>query len=436
MKAAASQSASTSKRSSGRLPRWGEAPAQEGATAVSVTSPRSSQSGCTANTEHVRAELVGRLWECREQIERAILSHIREHFDAPILTEDAVCARGLRRAAGAMVEYGISGVEQGETEGIRVPGIALAQARGAVRAQIDLATILRCYIAGYALFEGFMGHTAEDLGLTGQQFSFCWPHQRQVELMDRLVLEIAGAYEAELARTEHSTELQRLAPLRRLLAGETVDSVELGCDLDCWHLAVIAIGSGSQRALRAVQARLGISTLVVCAEPQVVWAWFSSHRQVKHGDLERVLYEVLPTDTFLAAGEPGRGVDGWRLSHRQAQAAMRVVLHRPSLLTRYADVMLLATALQDEVLARSLTDVYLVPLGKPDSNQGTSARTTLRVYFKAGESAALAARELKISPKTVMRHLHSIEQLLGRALSACRAEVKVALILEELHSSD
>ena len=51
-----------------------------------------------------------------------------------------------------------------------------------------------------------------------------------------------------------------------------------------------------------------------------------------------------PAGVSSAIGEPGKGLDGWRLTHRQAQAAMRIALRRPQRLTRYADVALLAVA--------------------------------------------------------------------------------------------
>ncbi|HSZ13092.1 MAG TPA: helix-turn-helix domain-containing protein [Solirubrobacteraceae bacterium] len=286
------------------------------------------------------------------------------------------------------------------------------------------------------MFEGFVGDEAEGLGLTGQQFASCWPHERQVGLMDRLVLEVTEAYETELVHTAHLADQERIVSLRRLLAGERVDLTQLGCAIDGWHLAVIAIGTASQKTLRLVQARSGVSALIVRAEPEVVWAWFSSRRQFRPDDLDKVLSGTVPPGTSLAVGEPGRGINGWRLTHRQAQAALRVVLSQPRPITRYTDVMLLATALEDEILASSLVRIYLAPLGESNSTRGASARSVLRAYFRANEHTVSAAEELNVSTKTVVRRLRSIEQLIGHPLSACSTELRVALCLEKLQPRD
>ena len=90
--------------------------------------------------------------------------------------------------------------------------------------------------------------------------------------------------------------------------------------------------------------------------------------------LERPVGENAP-GVSLAIGEPGRGVDGWRLSHHQGQAAILITLHRPQRPTRYADVALLAAVLRDRELARSLVEIHLSPLdGERDGGAGSRRR--------------------------------------------------------------
>ena len=133
----------------------------------------------------------------------------------------------------------------------------------------------------------------------------------------------------------------------------------------------------------------------------------------------------------LAIGEPGQGVEGWRATHRQAQAAMLVALRRPQRLTRYADVALLAAVLRDGDLATSLQEIHLSPLDC-DGAGGAVWRTTLRVYFASGCNAATAAFALSVDRRTVARRLHAAETRLGRRLHTCHAELEVALRLQEL----
>jgi DNA-binding PucR family transcriptional regulator len=129
-------------------------------------------------------------------------------------------------------------------------------------------------------------------------------------------------------------------------------------------------------------------------------------------------------------GEPGHGVEGWRLTHRQAQAAQWVALQRRGELTRYADELLLVAALKDGVLATSLRETYLSPLDARGEGNGLSA-TTLRAYFTSGCNAATAAAALRVDRHTVQRRLQRIEERLGRSIHDCRAELEVALRLEE-----
>jgi DNA-binding PucR family transcriptional regulator len=148
-------------------------------------------------------------------------------------------------------------------------------------------------------------------------------------------------------------------------------------------------------------------------------------------DVERYLSAGVLGEVTLAVGEPRRGLEGWRLTHHEAQAARQVMLRRPRPLSRASDVVLLAAVLRDELLARSLRETYLSPLdGHGDS--GAVLRETLRAYFAAGFNAATAAAALEVDRHTVQRRLRKVEEFLGRLLHSCHAEIEVALSLEEL----
>ena len=141
----------------------------------------------------------------------------------------------------------------------------------------------------------------------------------------------------------------------------------------------------------------------------------------------------------FALGEPAKGLQGWRLTHRQAQAALAVALRRSEsrpggMFTRYADVALLASALKDEALARALLDIYLTPL---DDHRGSGPvlRETLRAYLAAECQASSAAVKLDVARSTVAKRLRTIEEKLGRTLHPCSAELEVALLLDELNVS-
>jgi hypothetical protein len=373
-------------------------------------------------------QVVERLRSRRAEIEETIFAHVRDAVADHMGDEDVEYAVGLRAAVSAAVDYGLTGVEQGADWEGAVPSAVILQAERAARAGIGLDTVLLRYIAGYTLLTDFVMEEAERSN--GDRGMLRYLRRRQATLLGRLTSAIVDKYRRELERSERSPD-QRLAErVQRLLIGEPADSAELGYELDAWHLGVIAIGANAEQAVRALAAELGRRPLVVSRGKETVWAWFGDQRKPAVADIGRLLLAKSRTDVSLTIGEPGRGINGFRLTYRQAQAALRVALRRPQWLTRYADVALFAFALRDEALARSLVDIYLSPL---DNSPRSSPvlRQTLRAYFAAERNASSAAAALGVARHTIENRLRKIEERLDRRLSTCLAELEVALRVEE-----
>jgi hypothetical protein len=272
----------------------------------------------------------------------------------------------------------------------------------------------------------------------------------QAALLDQLVVGVTREHVAELQRAGHSREHRLLERVRILLAGEHPDAgaasgaldAEFGYELEAEHVGLIARGPGALDALRDLAARLDRRLLSVAPSAELVWAWLGARRAVEMSELQRAA-AGLHTTVAIAAGEPARGFAGWRLSHRQAQAALLVAIRRNGIprnrippaqgiaLTRYGDVALLATALKDEALASALIDVYIAPF--LDAREGGGVLLEcLRAYLAAERSVSSAAAALGVSRKTVENRLHAIEEKLARPLHPCPAELEVALLLHDL----
>jgi hypothetical protein len=234
----------------------------------------------------------------------------------------------------------------------------------------------------------------------------------------------------QIEQAARSSERGIAERVRELLASERVELGDADYELDGWHLAVIAVGAGAARAIRGLAASFDYKFLYVQGGPETIWAWIAAERRLSASDIDGMLAVVCVSGVSLVAGELSRGVEGFRVTHRQAQAALRVAPRGPQMLTRYADVALLASVLQDDVFARWLIDAYLTPLGE-DHDGGTNLRQTLRAYFAAGGNAVLAARELGVVPRTVERRLSVIEKKLGHPIRMSRVELEIALRLEE-----
>jgi hypothetical protein len=253
-------------------------------------------------------------------------------------------------------------------------------------------------------------------------------------LLERLVSSITCEYVGQLECVVNPSERSRGELVQGLLDGAIVDISLLDYEVEAWHVGVIARGAMAKRALRVLAVDLGCRLLAVERGDDIVWGWFGGQRRLAACDIERVLLSAdWSVEVALAVGEPAQGIYGWRQTHWQALETLKVLRARRGFLS-YADAMILGLVLQNDLAARSLRNIYLVPLG-PCRGQGMVARRTLRAYFKAGGNAVAAGTELGVTSKTIRRRLREIEQRIGRLLVTCSAELEIALRLEDLEDT-
>ena len=390
--------------------------------------------------------VVERLRARRDEIVGAIFARVRGDSFGPVGADDAEYVAGLRAAVVVAVEYSLQGIEWGEDRAGPIPSVALEQARRAARVGVTLQTVLRRYVLGSALLEQFVLEEADRDERDGIR-----PTPRgasrgvlrtQAAALDRLLQAITAEYEDELQRMGRSPERRRYERVRRLLDGGAVEgrvaedhAVEMaGLDYeieDRWHLGMIAVGDRAERAVRELAAGIDRRLLSVAQGRESVWAWLGGRDGFTFVDVERATSGMVSSEAVVfAVGEPAWGLQGWRLTHQQAQAALVVALRRPRAFTRYADVALLASALKDEMLGGTLIEAYVAPL-EDARGGGPVLRKTLRAYLAAERSVSSAASTLEVVRKTVENRLRMIEDRLGRTLHPCPAELEVALLLDE-----
>jgi PucR C-terminal helix-turn-helix domain/GGDEF-like domain len=391
-------------------------------------------SGVAAVVRHLRAR--------QEEIVEAVFARVREAVPDATGDPESEYVRGLRVAVAAAVEFGLAGLGRGEDASAEIPAEAVAQARLAARSGVSLDVVLRRYIVGHALLWDYVMGEADRLERTGRASGLRKMSRAQAALLDQLVIGVTREHVAELQRAGRSRKQRLLERVRMLLAGEDSDGgiasgfgehdVNLDYDLGGQHLGVIVRGVDAERTLRRLAQAVRGRLLSVTPAEGLVWAWLGVQDGFATADLERVASgDAHDGGVTLAVGEPAQGLEGWRLTHRQAQAAMVVAARRPRALTRYADVALLATALKDDALARTLIDVYIAPLLDAQGG-GEVLLQSLRAYLAVERSVSSAAAALGVSRKTVENRVRTIEQRLGRTLHPCPAELEVALLLYEL----
>jgi PucR C-terminal helix-turn-helix domain/GGDEF-like domain len=377
----------------------------------------------------IREDLVARLRERSAEIEEEIFTRIRGLSEASD-SEDAEYRAGVRATIAEVIDYALVSIEQGEEWSEPIPSPVAAQARRAARGGIGLDTVLRRYAAGDRLLTEFIMEEAASIPSSALRQVL----RAQGPTIDRVMAAVAAEYMSELELVRRSPSQRVAERVQRLLAGDaSLDAAELDYQFEAWHLGLIITGARPDVAARTLAAGLSRQVLVVVRGDDSAWAWLGGHDQLPVGDVERYLAAGVLGDVALATGEPRQGLEGWRLTHHEAQAARLVMLRQPQPLTRASDVVLLAAVLRDDPLADSLRETYLMPLDER-GDSGLVLRETLRAYFAAGFNAATAAAAMEVDRHTVQRRLRKVEETLGRLLHTCHAELQVALSLEELDS--
>lgn len=337
---------------------------------------------------------------------------------------------GLREAVAAAVEYGIAALD-GETHQV-VPGVLVEQARAAARNGVSLDTVLRRYLAGYTLLNDHLVREAER-DRDGNEHDLRQALRGQSAQLDGLLAVVADAYMAEVADRHTTTERRRADRVRDLLDGGLVDAADLDYELNGWHLGLVACGPSAPTLIRELALKLDRRLLVVLPGGDNSWAWIGGRHPISAEDLcDSAAALLKESDSIkIAVGQPAQGVEGLRLTHRQARAAFPLIGHAQGRLVSYCDVSLVAAAWGDDVLARSLSQTFLAPLAA-ERDGGASLLKTLQAYYATARNAASTASKLGVSRQTVNNRLRTIEYNIGRPLDTCGPETQTALRLWEL----
>jgi hypothetical protein len=376
----------------------------------------------------VRASVCASLEPRRAEVEQAILTRVWAVSNRAG-AEDEEYATALRAAVAAGVAHALAGVQSGADRTGPIPAALLAEARQAARSGVTLDVELRRYFAGYTLFCEYVMRTAEE-GVPLEGPALRETFHALASVFERLVSAIVVEYRRERDGRGQPRVRSQIDRIKKLLAGEPVETRELAYEFDSWHVGAIAHGHGSVSTLWKLAAATDRHLLVARPDPETIWAWFGGRRRVELAEIVDRVPSDGPRDALVAWGEPARGIGGWRLTHQQAEAAL--MFARPEqALVRYADVGLVASISQDRLLAASLEQLYLVPLAD-GRDGGTTLRETLRAYFTAGRNISSAASALGVSRQTVGNRLRTIEEKLDRTLESCAPEIELALRLEDI----
>lgn len=376
----------------------------------------------------MRGVLIERLRARAPEIEESILAKGQD-FEPP-LDADPEGLAILRALASSSVDVISVVIEQGDSWLPTLSPAGAEQVRYMARNGVALDEVIRGYYVITSRLVELLASEAADLpaGVLPRAMGILGEHA------DSLMGAIAAEYETEIARLDRSPAKRIAERVEKLLAGKPAGTTGLGYDLDAWHLGVIVTGAKAELVTKSLAERLGCQLLLLPRGAGSAWAWLGAKRAIPFAKLERFVLSSVDESVSVAVGEAREGIDGWRLTHREAQTALAVMLRQPQRLVRGSDVVLLAAAIRDETMRRSLVDRYLGPLD--EHRDARTLRETLRIYFSLDCNAASAAAALGVNRHTVQRRLRKVETMIGRSLDTCRAEMDVALRIEQLEQLD
>jgi DNA-binding PucR family transcriptional regulator len=375
-------------------------------------------------------EIAAWVHEAAPQLVELMLERMRVEVPAYFASEDPGFMDMARESIVANLEAVADGLVSGRDQPARLPPGAVEEALIAAQQRMPWTLIDRTYRIGHGvLWEQLLGEvetwhldSSERVDLLRVTSHFLFQY------VDHVTGGLAEVHQAERDRQIRGRERRRIAWVREVLAD--VGGAASGGDYDLGrgHLAAIAWGAEPDRAISDLGQRLEATVLIVPGQSGSAWGWLgSSSFSPSWPRLSRQL--PLPTDTFLALGALACGADGFRLSHRQALEAARVLRRTGAPLGTYDDLSLDALVLRDERAARDFLQRELGPL--LDERKRTQILLeTLRLYAASNWNAASTGARLGVHERTVGYRLATIEERLGHPLAARREEIGIALRLQ------
>ena len=379
-----------------------------------------------------RRRIGAALRERRDGVERAIATRVFA-ISEPSETADPEYIEGLRASLGTALDFALEAIERGERWAPKIPTSLLAQARMAARSGVPLEAVLRRYLAGYSLVLEALLEAVDIAAEPGAGEALLLALRGQAAVFDRLVAAVSEEHRRETATLLRSTVERRAERVTRLLAGEPVDAEELGYRLDGFHLGLAGAGPDIEGAVSELATALSATSLTVPLAEGRAWAWLGSRHPFAKGDLDALLDRVATTlapGATLAFGELGEGLEGWRLTHRQALAVLPTARRQGRRVVRYVDAGLLASVAADDLLLESLRQIFVAPLSE-ERDGGEDLREALRAYLGTGRNISSAAAALGLDRGTVRKRVRVAEERIGRPVDECAAELEIALRLAE-----
>jgi hypothetical protein len=403
-----------------------------------------------ASTTDLIVEFGHELRREREDLSRQLFAAVAARL--PQLRANPELARLGEAAANANMDALAATIEYGlDVEEAR-PLLALEYTRHLAWSGVDPSTISRAYYLG----QEWLFDRAEEFTR-----SHCADPAQSIEVLGglgRLLFRFADAvsgwlmreFDAERAAIAQGSAAERAHLVDQILAGTPVDvdaaERTLGYRLARTHIGVRIWAD--QRATPAPRVLLResavrISALLGSQPPLMVHnglallsVWVPLPADSDPMAVEEAVGRAVQGRSAVraAVGNPGKGVEGFIQTRRQADRAHGVATTGYNVgeqVVRYRDVGLVSLLAEDQDAARRFVDEELGALARPDSGSAV-LRTTLLTFLRHGSRHVDTAKALYLHRNTVAERINRAEALLPVALAARRLEVESALLLSDV----
>ena len=270
------------------------------------------------------------------------------------------------------------------------------------------------------------------------------------QYIDSITQQVVVVYEDERERWLENQNSLRAMRVREVLAAHKAIDVDAATTtirypLRWHHLGLVMwypdAGAGGdeigrlQRFLRELghASEAAASPLFIAADRTCGWGWLP-YRAATESAAACVREFALgrPDTPSIAIGTMAAGLEGFRQSHREAEAARRVALvgARPEPVVIGAEDwgLPLAALLGDDIADTRAWVAGVLGGLAADTDSDARLRETLRVFLRCGSSYKQAADELNLHFNTVKYRVGRAIARRGREVAADRLDVEVALL--------
>jgi len=329
---------------------------------------------------------------------------------------------------------------------IEAPPAAVDYARRLAQQDVPAVLLIRAYRVGQARF---LRHCIEELlhessGDHLEGLATLEMIETVSDYVDRVVEQVLTAFGQ--ARDDWLRDRSAVLAMRvrELLRSRPIDVAAtehaLSYRLDQHHVGIVAwvdepaAADALERIRRVIgpfgrDLGSGAAPLVVPADESSAWAWIASKLSMAKAKELDAATTSEPT-VSLAVGEPARGIDGFRRSHRQAMSARGVALaagDQRSPITPFVEVAPIAMLCADLDSARAWIHETLGQLAV-DTSRNEGLRETARVFLQTGGSYTATAEQMFLHRNTAQYRVRKAEEVRGRPLRDGRLDVELALL--------